>query len=134
MTTVLAFGTFDILHPGHLYFLKEAKKSGDNLIVVIARDKTVETIKGKKPKYNERERQEHIQELPYVAKAILGSLKDRYEIVVKIKPDVICLGYDQNIAIEELKEELGKRGLNPEIIRIGPYKEHIYKSSKMKFD
>ena len=49
MTTVMCFGTFDTLHPGHLYFLRECRRYGDNLVVVIARDATVAKVKGKKP-------------------------------------------------------------------------------------
>ena len=95
MTTVMAFGSFDVLHPGHLYFLRKAKGMGDRLVVVVARDSTIEKIKGKKPKYNERERQEHIRELMYVDKVVFGYEKDPYEIIEEINPDVICLGYDQ---------------------------------------
>lgn len=42
---VMAFGTFDVFHPGHEYYLTQAKKYGDILIVVVARDKTVEKVK-----------------------------------------------------------------------------------------
>jgi len=132
MRTVMAFGSFDILHPGHLYFLKKAKTFGDKLVVVIARDSTIEKVKGKTPKYNERDRQEHIQELPYVDKVLLGYETDPYEIIADINPDVICLGYDQNSFSENLKEILEKRHMKPAIHRLDPYKEHVYKSSKLK--
>ena len=128
----MAFGSFDILHPGHLYFLNQAKSKGDKLVVVIALDKTIEKVKGEKPKYNERQRLEHVRELPMVDKAVLGFEKDPYEIIEEINPDVICLGYDQDSYSENLKEKLAERGINPEIIRLGPYKEDIYKSSKLK--
>jgi len=131
MTTVMCFGTFDILHPGHLYFLKECRRYGDKLIAVIARDATVEKVKEKKPKYNERERQEHIQDLKIADKVLLGYETDPYEIIEEINPDVICLGYDQNSFSENLQEILDKRGMKPQIIRIRPYKEHTYKSSKL---
>jgi FAD synthetase len=132
MKTVMVFGSFDVLHPGHLYFLKKAKQFGDNLIVVIARDSTIEKIKGKKPKYNERERQEHINDLDYVDKAVLGYETDYYEIIDDINPAVICLGYDQDSFTKDLDKEMEKRRMNPKIIRIGSYKEDIYKSSKLK--
>ena len=132
MTNVMAFGSFDILHPGHLYFLKNAKRYGDKLIAVIARDSTIERIKGKKPKYNERERKEHIKELGIADKVLLGYEADPYEIIEEINPDVICLGYDQDSFSKGLKEELKKRGLKAKIFRLNAYKEHIYKSSKLK--
>ena len=128
----MAFGSFDILHPGHLYFLKQAKSKGDKLVVVIALDKTIEKVKGRKPKYNERQRLEHVKGMPMVDKAVLGYEKDPYEIIEEINPDIICLGYDQDSYSENLKEKLAERGMNPEIIRLGPYKEGIYKSSKLK--
>lgn len=132
MKTVMAFGSFDILHPGHLYFLNQAKSKGDKLVVVIALDKTIEKVKGEKPKYNERQRLEHVKGMPMVDKAVLGYEKDPYEIIEEINPDIICLGYDQDSYSENLKEKLAERGINPEIIRLGPYKEDIYKSSKLK--
>jgi len=132
MKIVLTFGSFDHVHDGHLYYLKEAKKHGEYLIVVIARDKTIEKIKGKKPKYPELERVDHVQSIPFVDKVILGGLDDPYAIIGEIKPDVICLGYDQFSFSGNLKKELKKRMLNPEVYRISAYKEHIYKSSKLK--
>lgn len=132
MVTVMCFGSFDVLHPGHLYFLKQAKSKGDKLIVVIALDKTIEKVKGKKPKYNEKERREHVRGIPFVDKAVLGYETDPYEIIEEINPDVICLGYDQDSYSENLKERLAERGMNPEIVRLGPYREDIYKSSKLK--
>lgn len=132
MTTVMAFGSFDILHPGHLFYLREAKKFGDKLIVVIARDSTIKKIKGKEPKYNEKERIEHVRDLPIVDKAVLGYEADPYEIIEEINPDIICLGYDQDSFSENLRKEMKLRGMNPKIYRLGPYKEHVYKSSKLK--
>jgi len=132
MKTVMCFGSFDVLHPGHLYYLKEAKKHGDQLIVVVALDSTIEKIKGKAPKYTEKERLEYLRELPYVDRAVRGYEADHYEIIEEINPDVICLGYDQDSFSEGLKEELAKRGMRPTIIRLGGYREDIYKSSKLK--
>ena len=132
MKTVLTFGSFDHVHEGHLYYLREAKKYGEVLIVVVARDKTIKEIKGKAPKYNDEERVEHVNNIPFVNKVFLGRLDDPYGIILEIRPDVICLGYDQNSFTEKLKEELDKRNLHPKIVRLKPYKEHIYKSSKLK--
>lgn len=133
MTTVLVFGTFDIIHPGHMNFLKQAKKHADKLVVVVARDLTVKDLKGRFPENNEERRLKNIKKLPYVDEAILGSLgNDRYKIIGEIKPDVIALGYDQYFFTEDLKKELKKRGILADIVRLKPYKEEIYKSSKLR--
>jgi FAD synthetase len=97
MTTVLVFGTFDKLHPGHEWFLMEAKKYGDRLVVVVGRDRNVTMLKGRQPKQSEADRLAAIQRLPYVTEARLGleNYTRRLEMIASIKPAVICLGYDQ---------------------------------------
>lgn len=132
MTTVMCFGTFDILHPGHMYFLQQAKQHGDYLVVVVARDSTIKEVKKITPKYTEKQRVEHIQDLKIADKVVLGYEADKYEIIEEINPDVIALGYDQHEFADKLKEEMAKREMNPKIVRIGPYKEHQYKSSKLR--
>lgn len=132
MATVMCFGSFDVLHPGHMYYLREAKNFGDKLVVVVAKDSTIKKIKGKEPKYSERERLEHVRDVQYVDKAVLGYEVDPYEIIEEINPDIICLGYDQNSFSEGLAKKLKERGMTPKIYRLKPYKEHIYKSSKLK--
>ncbi len=131
MKTVMCAGTFDIIHPGHLYFLSEAKKYGNRLVVVVARDETSEKMKGRKPKNNEKQRLEQVRSLEIVNEAVLGKHGNIFDIVEEIKPDVICLGYDQKIQKQELEDELKKRGIKPDVIRIGSYMRHLYKSSKM---
>jgi len=131
MKTVIVFGTFDTLHKGHEYFLAEAKKHGDRLIVVVGRDSTVAEVKGKKPLHDEQTRLNNIKNLKIVDQAFLGKTQNKYDIIEELKPDIICLGYDQNSYTKDLKHELGKRKLDIAILRLGPYKEHIYKSSKL---
>ena len=132
MTKVLVFGSFDHLHPGHFYFLLEAKKYGDELIVILGRSKTIKEIKGKEPKYTETERLDHLKLTGIPSKILLGEIDDKYKLIEKINPDVICIGYDQNSFTNDLKDELKKRKLAPKIIKLKPYKEHIFKSSKLK--
>jgi len=126
----MAFGTFDILHPGHINFLHQAKKYG-SLIVVIARDKTVREVKGKMPKYSEKERLGAIKGLNLTHKVVLGSLKDKYAAIKKYKPDIVTLGYDQKFFIDQLDNEIKKLKLKTKIIRLKSYKPKIYKSSKL---
>jgi len=132
MAKVMVFGSFDILHKGHLHFLTEAKSYGDCLIVVVAKDGTIMEVKGNPPKYNEHERLEHIRELSFVDRAVMGNEGDKYEIIQEFNPDFICLGYDQNSFTDNLKEELKKRGINAVVLRLRSYMEHIYKSSKLR--
>ncbi len=124
-------GTFDIIHPGHLYYLSEAKRYGYKLIVVVARDETSKSFKGKKPMHSEKERLKAIRKLKIVDKAILGKKGSIFNITEEVKPDVICLGYDQKVKMLQLKYELKIRGIKAEVVRIGAYKPHIYKSSKI---
>lgn len=132
MKKVMCAGTFDIIHPGHLYYLSEAKKYGDNLIVVVARDAASENFKKKKPMHNEKERLESVRMLKIVDEAVLGKEGDIFNIIEEIKPNVICLGYDQNVQKQQLEDELKKRGIKAEVIRIDSYMPNVYKSSKMR--
>ena len=128
---VLVFGTFDILHKGHLNFFEQANKFGNKLIVVVARDTTVTKIKGEIPRNNELKRLKQVEKNSMVNRAVLGKKIDKYEIIQEIKPDVICLGYDQNAFTKNLKFEINKLNLETKIYRMKPYKEKIYKSSKL---
>ncbi|HLC96243.1 MAG TPA: adenylyltransferase/cytidyltransferase family protein [Candidatus Nanoarchaeia archaeon] len=132
MKKVLCFGSFDVLHPGHIYYLREAKKLGDYLVVVVARDQTIREVKGKLPKYDESQRLQQVSAVPFVDKAVLGYDGDKYKIVEETDPEVICLGYDQKSFTYNLEEQLRQRGLHPHIYRMKPYKEDTYKSSKLK--
>ena len=127
---VLCFGTFDLLHPGHVHFLQEAKMFGDRLYVVIARDKSVNTIKKMIPDENEETRKKNVQQLPCVTQAILGHENDYYKIIEEIRPDIICLGYDQNEM--NLARELKKRKITAEVKRLSPFHPEKYKSSISK--
>ncbi len=127
---VMVFGTFAILHPGHLYFFRRAKQRGDKLIVVVARDATVRKIKRFLPKLDERARREMVDAIKFVDEAVLGDKFDWYKIILKYKPNVICLGYDQAVP-ENLAEELQKRGVEAKIFRLKSHKPKKYKSSKI---
>ncbi|MBN2067818.1 MAG: FAD synthase [Candidatus Diapherotrites archaeon] len=133
MRTAMAFGTFDLLHPGHIYYLKKARELADRLVVVVARDENVLRAKGRKPLHNEKERLAQIQGLEMADEAILGDREMRkWGIIKRFHPTVIALGYDQSIAIPSLQKELKELGLSPEIKRIGSFKPEKYKSSKLR--
>lgn len=126
MKTVLVFGTFDKLHPGHEFFLHQAKSYGDKLVVVVARDHNVLKIKGKLPQDNEQTRLTQVRLVPEVNKARLG-LEDyskKETIIDEIKPDIICLGYDQAPSFQSPNS-------NIQVIRLPAFHPDIYKSSKL---
>ena len=135
--TVLATGAFDLLHYGHLDFLEEAKKAGGKnarLIVIVARDKTIEARKGKRPIVPEDQRRALMEALKPVDDAILGFEDTNYEAVIeKLKPDVIAVGYDQS-DIKRLVEEIVKRqGLKIKIFEAKKFSaDDIDSSSKIK--
>jgi FAD synthetase len=127
---VMVFGTFDILHQGHLFLFKKAKELGDELYVIIAKDKNVEKFKKNLPKNNEQQRLENIKNIEEVNQIILGDENDIYKIIEEIKPDIIALGYDQNE--QNLNNELEKRNLKIKIVRLEAFKEKEFKSSLLK--
>jgi FAD synthetase len=97
---VLATGAFDLLHLGHVRFLEASKRKGGpgaRLIVVVARDKTVLSRKGRMPILPENQRRELVGSLRAVDKAILGHTHlDLLGILREVKPDIVSVGYDQN--------------------------------------
>lgn len=118
MVKVMTSGVFDILHPGHLFYLEEAKALGDELVVVVATDKTARARKHE-PINPEAMRLRMIQALRPVDRAILGYEGDMYKIVLEIQPDIIALGHDQRHDPDVIRTELADRGLDVEVVRIG---------------
>ncbi|MDD3896868.1 MAG: adenylyltransferase/cytidyltransferase family protein [Candidatus Peribacteraceae bacterium] len=96
MVRVLAFGTFDRFHPGHDFFLRAAKAKGD-VWVVVARDRTVERVKGKRPVQNEEERKQAVEHAFPDMHVLLGDSHDYLAPLRSVQPDLIVLGYDQTL-------------------------------------
>jgi FAD synthetase len=119
----MATGVFDILHLGHLHYLEESKKLGDELVVVVATDTTVRKRKHE-PITPEKMRCELVASLKPVDKAVLGREGgDIFEIVKDLRPDIITLGYDQPFDQKNLEKELAKRGLKVKVVRM-PHLDH----------
>ena len=134
---VLASGVFDLLHLGHVRFLEEAKKAGGRnaeLVVIIARDSTVEKRKGERPIMPENQRCALVESLKVVDCAILGFKDfDMGKVIEKLKPDVIAVGYDQEGVEGSLRKYIEERGLKIRIARIGKFGEdELNSSSKIK--
>jgi FAD synthetase len=105
---------------GHIYYLKEAKKLGDRLVVVVATDTTVRKLKHD-PITPQEIRLNLIKELRVVDEAYLGHENDIYTIVEEIKPDIIALGFDQIHNVTTIQADLKKRKLNIQVVRLSKY-------------
>ena len=130
----MVFGTFDGLHEGHSNFFKQSRKlsSSPFLIVSLARDKNVVKIKGKLPDLNEKKRLILLKNNSLVDKVVLSGIKDHIPHILKESPDIIALGYDQKAYVKNLKKDLKNKGLIVKIVRLKPYKKHIYKTHLLK--
>ena len=115
---VLAGGVFDIIHPGHIHTLNEAKKLGDFLVVVIATDKTVMKMKKRKPLHNAHARQELVSSLSMVDLCIIGDEEDIFKTVDLVKPQIIALGYDQTHQEKFITEGCRKINLDVTVARL----------------
>ena len=132
---IIVFGTFDIFHPGHRNFFRQAKKLGDYLMVVVARNQNVKKIKGELPLNDELDRLREVKKNRTVDKAVLGNKNDKYKILRQQQPDVICLGYDQKVNKKELQKKLKEYKLSKvKINKLKAFKPEIYKSSILKKD
>lgn len=134
---VLAFGSFDILHPGHLMYLEKARRLGDKLVVIIARDDSIRMFKGHAPFFNQEDRRKMIASLKIVDTAVVGNklkkASDRYLIIKKYRPSSIVFGYDQKVNVDGLKEWLKENKLRSKVVRINSSEDPTkYKSSKVK--
>ena len=120
MVRVLATGTFDILHPGHILFLSKAREMGDELYVIVARESMIRHKP--KPVIPEDQRLKMVSSLKVVDKALLGSENNMFEPVLEIRPDIIALGYDQTFDIPKLENELREHKINARVVRISDSK------------
>lgn len=126
---VVATGTFDILHPGHLYYLEESRRLGDELYVIVARDANVKHKP--RPILPEDQRLRMVRALKPVDHALLGDLHDMFKPIAEIGPDIITLGFNQHFSEEGLRQKLTDRGLGADVIRISGYPGPLASSSKI---
>ncbi len=108
---VMAVGVFDLLHAGHLHYLEQAKSLGNHLTVVVAHDDTVR-IRKHEPVTNHDLRRRMVEGLKPVDDAIIGNSPDVsiYDILPKVNPDIIALGYDQEHAEDSIRNRLLELG------------------------
>ena len=115
MTRVVAQGTFDIIHPGHVHYLREAAAMGGELHVIVARRENV-THK-ERPVLPNRQRRDVVAALEMVDEAHVGHEDDIFVPIENLRPDVIALGYDQHHEIEAIESQLERRGIDCEVRR-----------------
>lgn len=122
----LVFGVFDGFHEGHQFFLKEALKRTDELLVVVAPETAVLKLKGKKPRVSFLERARAVSEFDNRIRTIEGDDEEgSWNVLKNAQPDIVLLGYDQTGIADELKR-LGVR-----FDFVAPHEPHIFKSSKL---
>lgn len=111
MKRVMAVGVFDLLHAGHLHYLEQAKSLGDFLTVVVAHDDTVRKRKHE-PVTGQDLRRRMVEGLKPVDEAVVGNSPDVpiFDILPRVNPDVIALGYDQEHAEEKIRSYLANNG------------------------
>jgi FAD synthetase len=133
-TRILVFGTFDMIHAGHRNFFKQARSLAKNpqLIVSVARDKNVARIKGRAPRNSEQQRLAQVGCVPEVDRVVLGGVRHHLPHIVRLKPDIIALGYDQRAYVAGLRRDLAAAGLTPKVVRLKAYQPDKYKTSLIR--
>lgn len=131
---VMATGVFDLMHPGHIYYLEQSKALGDELVVVVANDAVVERTKGK-PLFEAAARRHLVAALACVDEAVVPAetAPERYyRTVLELNPDIITLGHDQTFSEQKLMAELATHGWQGQVVRIDRYPDGDISSSKLK--
>lgn len=126
---VLVFGVFDLLHPGHVYFLDEAHKLGSEIHICLATDEFVKNYKKKETHNNFLHRKNAINAIFPNAIVHTGDTSiGQWSIFKELTPDIIAFGYDQN----DLHDSIISFGINPNITKIVfilGYKQDKFKTS-----
>jgi cytidyltransferase-like protein len=119
LKVVMMGGAFEIIHPGHINALSEARRLGNTLVVVVATDGSVEKNKGRPPVTNQALRVGLVSSIRQVDLALPGNKGSIYDILLMIRPDVVALGYDQRHNGEEIVQEAARRGIRIRTARLG---------------
>ena len=105
MTTVITFGTFDLLHIGHVKILEKCKKLGDKLIVGISTDKFSYKKKQRYPIYSQQERAKIIKSLKFVDEIFFEeSLEEKRNYIMKYKANILVMGMDWKDKFDEFND------------------------------
>ncbi len=118
LTVVMLGGAFEIIHPGHVHAMAEAKGLGDTLVVVVAADSSVLKNKGREPVTPQDWRVRLVSTLRSVDVALPGGLGSIYDTLERVRPDIVALGYDQKHNPKDIEAEAARRGMHPKVIRL----------------
>lgn len=135
MRKVLVFGIFDILHPGHAEFFKQASKKGDYLIVAVGPDSASKKFKGRMPMHSLADRIKLVSSIKYVSEAVAGDEKQgSYDVVRRKKPDIVYFGYDQKKLAEDFTRWIRENDKNKsiKILFLRPYKSNKYQTRLLR--
>lgn len=127
---VMTTGVFDLIHLGHIHMLEAAKKHGDELIVVIARDETV--LKQKHNPINPEDvRRQIVESLKPVDQAVLGHHGDIYRVVTELRPDIIALGFDQSFKEADVEKKCLEHGVKVKVVRLPQFDHDLDATRKI---
>ena len=135
MTRIMVFGTFDMLHEGHLDLFRQARALAPDpyLIVSIARDHAVERIKDSAPRHTEEERRTLVAASDLVDEAVIGDSDGYMPHIIAANPKIIALGYDQTGEyVRDLEHDLAAAGLAAKVVRLKAHQPETYKTSKLR--
>jgi cytidyltransferase-like protein len=118
LRVVMIGGAFEIIHPGHLHTVEQARKLGNTLVVVVATDKTVTKNKGRDPVTPQEWRVKLVSALRGVDVGLAGGQGSIYDTLEKVRPDVVALGYDQTHNPKDIELEARRRGLVLSVVRL----------------
>lgn len=132
---VLVGGRFNIIHPGHVQFLKKARSLGTRLVVVIASDSTIKSAK-KSLLFSAKDRKSMIESLKWVDRVVIGygirGVDGYRRILGKERPDIVALGYDQRVSPARLERLAEQWGTPCRVVRIKRYKGYETKKIMTK--
>lgn len=110
-TVVFTNGCFDLLHPGHVRYLEQARSLGDALIVALNSDRSVQDLKGAgRPILNEQERTEVMAALACVDYVTVFDAPTPRELIAALLPDVLVKGGDWGVTQIVGREEVEAAG------------------------
>ena len=129
MKRVLVFGTFDLLHPGHVFILKFAATFGQ-VYISLSPDRMVKFYKKREPSFSYHKRYLRLSRFKPTYKIVVSDKRPlTYNILDKVRPDVIILGHDQLLLRPNIIQALKEKKLNCRIILAPKYHRDIYASS-----
>lgn len=104
MKTIITFGTYDLLHVGHIRLLSRARELGDRLVVGVSSDNLNYSKKNKYPEFSEEERMEIISMIKGVDKVFLEeSLELKASYLREHEADILVMGDDWSGKFDHLK-------------------------------